>query len=212
MIKRASNEIIDLKSYEADMRYLLDTYIAADGAKVISPFGDMPLIDIIVKSGIADAINDMPDGIKGNKEAVAETIENNVRSKIIKDHLLDPTYYAKMSRLLDDLIKRRKEQAIAYEAYLQEVAELAKRAAQGNASEDAPDTLNTPAKRALYNALGKNEALALEMDETVRLLKPSHWRGVEAKENIIKGAIWQLLREEAEVERIFKIIEQQDEY
>jgi type I restriction enzyme R subunit len=38
--------------------------------------------------------------IKTNEEAVAETIENNVRSKIIKEHLNDPAYYEKMSALL----------------------------------------------------------------------------------------------------------------
>jgi len=32
----------------------------------------------------------LPKGIKGNKEAVAETIANNVRQKIIKEHLIDP--------------------------------------------------------------------------------------------------------------------------
>lgn len=212
VIKRASDEILDLKAYEADMRYLLDSYIEADNARVISPFGDMSLIDIIVKSGIADAINALPQGTQGSKDAVSETIENNVRSKIIKDHLLDPTYYAKMSALLNDLIKRRKEEAIAYEEYLKEIAELARRAAQGNATEETPETLNTQAKRALYNALGENEVMALEIDETVRLVKPARWRGNEAKENIIKGAIWQILKEESEVERIFKIIEKQDEY
>ena len=41
-----------------------------------------------------------PAGIKGNKDAVAETIANNVRSKIIKEHLNDPAYYDRMSTLL----------------------------------------------------------------------------------------------------------------
>jgi predicted metal-dependent hydrolase len=42
--------------------------------------------------------------VQGNKDAVAETIENNVRSKIIKEHLNDPAYYDKMSALLDEII------------------------------------------------------------------------------------------------------------
>ena len=57
-----------------------------------------------MKSGIADAINSLPAGIKSNKDAVAETIANNVRSKIIKEHLNDPAYYDRMSALLDEII------------------------------------------------------------------------------------------------------------
>ena len=92
IIRKASGETIDLKAYEADMRHLIDTYIEADEPRTISPFDEMPLLDLIVKSGIAEAINSLPGGIKGNKDAVAETIANNVRSKIIKEHLNDPAY------------------------------------------------------------------------------------------------------------------------
>jgi len=48
-----------------------------------------------VKTGIADAIATRLGEVKNNKNAVAETIENNVRSKIIKEHLNDPAYYQK---------------------------------------------------------------------------------------------------------------------
>ena len=53
-----------------------------------------------MKSGIAKAINIRLGAMKTNNNAVAETIENNVRSKIIKEHLSDPAYYEKMSALL----------------------------------------------------------------------------------------------------------------
>lgn len=88
---KASGETIDLKAYEADMRHLIDTYIDAEQPRKISPFDDMPLLELIVKTGIAAAVNSLPDGIKRSKDAVAETIANNVRSRIIKDHLNDAT-------------------------------------------------------------------------------------------------------------------------
>src|SRR5690606_19498434 len=47
-IRRASGETLDLKSYEADMRHLIDTYIQADDSIKVSTFDDMPLLDIIV--------------------------------------------------------------------------------------------------------------------------------------------------------------------
>ena len=105
----------------------------------ISPFDNMSLLDLIVKTGIADAINNQLGGLKGNKEAIAETIENNVRSKIIKEHLNDPAYYEKMSALLDEIIKARKAKAIEYEEYLKQIAALAKRVEVGQAEETPED-------------------------------------------------------------------------
>ena len=64
----------------------------------------MGLLELIVKTGIADAIAARLGEVKDNKNAVAETIENNVRSKIIKEHLNDPAYYDRMSKLLGELI------------------------------------------------------------------------------------------------------------
>ncbi len=124
-IRKASGETLDLKTYEADMRHLIDNYIQADESKKISPFGDLTLIDIIVNTGIADAVNSLPEGIKGSKVAVAETIENNVRQKIIKEHLIDPAFFEEMSKLLDVIIKERKANAISYEEYLKKIAALA---------------------------------------------------------------------------------------
>src|SRR5438093_3324114 len=94
---KVSGETLDLKPYEADMRHLIDTYIEADEPRKISPFDNLSLLELIVKTGIAQAINSLPGGLKSNQEAVAETIENNVRRKIIKEHLNDPAYYEKMS-------------------------------------------------------------------------------------------------------------------
>jgi len=231
IIRKASGETIDLKAYEADMRHLIDTYIEADEPRTISPFDDMPLLELIVKSGIADAINSLPDGMKGSKGAVAETIENNVRSKIIKDHLNDPAFYDKMSRLLDEIIKARKAKAIEYEEYLKRIAELAKTVESGQA-EDTPAQLDTPGKRALYNNLkevkpvdqvaeeapeyieGEDVALTLAMaiDQAVKSKRPDGWRGIPARENIVKQALYEVLQDVEEVERIFLIIMQQKEY
>ncbi len=81
----------------------------------------------MINSGIAEAIKNLPDGIRSSKEAVAETIENNVRVKIIKDHLIDPAYFDEMSKLLSEIVRERKENAITYEEYLKKIAELANR-------------------------------------------------------------------------------------
>ena len=210
-LRRASGETLDLKTYEADMRHLIDNFIQADEPRKISPFDNQTLIDLIVKSGIADAINSLPKGIKNNKEAVAETIENNVRVKIMKEHLIDPAYFEKMSKLLDEIIKERKANAVSYEEYLKRIDELSKRVSNVM-RDDLPERIQTPAQRSLYNNLGKNEFLAIAVDEAIKRVKKADWRGNNQKENGIKEAILKILKDEDEVERIFPIIKQQNEY
>ena len=209
-VRHASGEVLDLKAYEADMRHLIDTYIEAEAPRKISPFDNMSLLDLVVKSGIADAIGDQLGGMK-NREAIAETIENNVRAKIIKEHLNDPVYYERISALLDEIIKARKAKAVEYEDYLKRIGDLITNMLQGK-GDAVPPTLNTAGKRALYNNLGKNENLALEIDAAVKGNRPDGWRGVEPKERAIKAAIYAILGNEDEVERIFTIIKAQPEY
>lgn len=236
VIRQASGETIDLKAYEADMRHLIDTYIEADGARVISGFGEVGLLDIIVKSGIADAIASLPDGIKGSKDAVAETIANNVRSKIIKEHLNDPAFFDKMSALLREILDDLRAQRISYEEFLKRIGKLAKQVQTGQA-DDTPVKLSSPGKRALYNNLMEVDSrpdqtswgegahhygnersatmlrLALQIDETVTRVRPDGWRGNQAKENAIKAAIYPLLGNNPDkVERIFLILKAQREY
>jgi type I restriction enzyme R subunit len=210
-VRKASGETLDLKAYEADMRHLLDTYIEAAEPRIISPFENMSLLELIVKTGIGNAIDSMPPGVKSNRDAAAETIENNVRRKIMKERLNDPAFYAKMSALLDEVIKFRKERAEEYEKYLAQIAELAKQVSAGM-SAATPEKLDSKGKRALWNNLGHDEALALKIDEAVKTVRPDGWRDVQARENVIKAALYEVLQDTAEVERVFLIIRAQEEY
>jgi len=228
IIRNASGESLDLKAYEADMRHLLDTYIQADAPRKISPFDNISLLDLIVKTGIAGAIASRLGGLKDNPDAVAETIENNVRSKIIKEQLNDPAFYEKMSALLDQIIAARKARAIEYEEYLKRIAELTKNVNAGKA-DNTPDALDTPGNRALYNNLQSaagvvkergaysasgNPALdlALRIDAAVKQARPDDWRGVQARERVIKNALYQIIPDKAEVERLLLILKAQKEY
>jgi len=151
-IRNAAGETLDLKPYEADMRHLIDTYIEADEPRKISPFDKLGLLDLIVKTGIADAIVSRLRGLKGNHDAIAETIENNVRKKIVKEQITDPAFYERMSSLLNEVIADRKAKAIAYEEYLQRIADIVKKVDAGK-SEDTPSRLDSPGKRAVFNVL-----------------------------------------------------------
>lgn len=235
IVRRASGERLDLKPYEADMRHLIDTYIEADEPRKISDFDNMGLLQLIVKTGIANTIASQLGGLKGDKNAIAETIENNVRSKIIKEQLSDPAYYEKMSALLDEIIALRKAKAIEYEEYLKRIAELARQVEAGQADDTLEPLKNSPALRALYNFLNRDRTLAeagqvaappsgvsasgdpvldlaMRLDATIRRVRPDGWRGIKPRERVIQDALYRILGDADEVERLFPIIEAQSEY
>ena len=227
MIRLASEETLDLKPYEADMRHLIDTYIKAEEPRPISELDKLGLVDLIVKTGIADAIAEKKMNAM-SRQAVAETIENNVRKKIIKEHLNDPAYFGTMSELLDEIIEQRRAEALSYEEYLKQIEELARKVATGQA-DSTPSELDTPGQRALYNNLMKAPApgveeaqsyggkdpmvvLAQQIHRSILEKRPEGWRGVESRERVIKETLYDELRDIDTVERIFTILKQHPEY
>jgi len=211
IIRKASGETLDIKPYEADIRFLIDNYIQADPSKRIDNFENKSLLELINKIGIDKAINQLPKGIRNSQEAVAEAIENNIRQKIITEHLIDPAYFEEMSKLLGAIILELREKKINYEEYLKKMALLAKKVSEGE-KDDLPNSIKTSALRALFNNLNKNEYLALQIDEAVRRVKQVDFRGNEKKERLIKQKIYQILQDDQEVERIFSIIKEQKDY
>lgn len=210
-IRIASGEKLDLKTYEADMRHLIDTYIQADDSRRIDPFGEQSLLEIMVNSGMDNVIKGLPDGIRSSKEAVAETIENNVRVKIIKDRLIDPAYFSEMSTLLNEVVRERKAKAVNYEVYLKRIAELANRVVHTTGG-NLPSEIKTNAQRALYNNLNKDKELAISVDSAIKSSRRAEWRGNIPAENLIKKAMYAVLDDTTEVERIFQIVKQQNDY
>lgn len=187
-VKLASGDYIDLKMYEPAMRHLIDTYIRAEESEKVSAFDDMSLIQLIVERG-AGAVKALPEGIRKNKEAVAEAIENNVRRLIIDEQPINPKYYEKMSELLDALIEQRRQEALNYQEYLEKIVELTKKVKNPEAGGTYPKTINTPGKRALYDNLDKDEVLALAVDEAVRASRQDDWRSNPFKVKKVRNAI-----------------------
>jgi len=211
VIRLAAGENLDLKAYEADMRYLIDAYIEADHSRKISAFDDIGLLELIVKSGVAQAIAQQFGKNASNRKAVQATIENNTRRTIINERANDPAFYDRMSQVLDEIIRFRKQNADAYEDYLRRVADLARQLHQ-RSSDTTPSALDTPGKRALWSNLNGDLDLAIRIDSTVRQVRPDGWRGVQAKEQLIKAALYGVLQDPAEVERLFPVIIAQPEY
>lgn len=204
-IGHASGDFIDLKSYGPDMRRLIDTYIKADDSRKIGEFDDFTLLDFILAKG-------EQLGGKG-REAAAEAIENNIRKKIVEKILINPRYYEKMSAILDELIKARRNGAIAYEALLKRYVELAKKSESPENNLCYPESIrHSGALRALFDNCGEDEVLALALDKAVRESKQADFRHNEFKERRIKQALYNVLKDENEVDRVYNIVVEQGEY
>ena len=229
-VKLASGDYIDLKMYEPTMRHLLDTYIRAEESERISAFENLPLVQLIIERG-ESALASLPEGIRRNGEAMAETIENNVRRLIIDEMAVNPKYYEEMSKLLDALIAERKRQALDYKAYLAKVVKLAKRAHDPDSAR-YPHTIDSAALRALFDNLRDwpglasllaesyvaesgptaAEIAALRLDAAIRSAKMDDWRGNRFKERKVRNAIKSVLLDDDLVDRLFEIVKAQHEY
>lgn len=95
---------------------------------------------------------------------MAETIENNVRKLIIDEMPTNPKYYQRMSELLDELVKKRKQSDAEYRKYLEEIIELSKKV-KNPLSETNDPRISTPALQALYDNLDQDADVAVQLHE-----------------------------------------------
>ena len=232
-VKLASGDYIDLKMYEPAMRHLLDTYIRAEESEQLSAFDDLTLVQLIVERG-EGAVDTLPEGTRKNPEAVAETIENNVRRLIIDETPVNPKYYEKMSQLLDALIRQRKQEAMDYKAYLAKIVELTGKVSKPETQLSYPASIHSAALRALYDNLEEpqvsivrdpmmqygdtptsdsKEERALALDNAIRHVKKADWRGNRFKEREVRNAVKSVLGDdESLVNMIFDIVKAQRDY
>ena len=212
-VKLASGDLVDMKRFEPAMRHLLDMYIRADDSEQLMDFEELGLIELIVEKG-AEAVDSLPESIRKDPEAIAETIENNVRKTIVDENPVNPKYYEHMSTLLDELIQLRRQKAIEYQEYLEKIRELSQKVKRPQQSKsDYPDSMDTQAKRAFYDNLGKDEVLATKIDSAIRYTKRADWVGDRFKEREIANAI----REESagydvDIASVMELAKAQKEY
>jgi type I restriction enzyme R subunit len=228
-IKKHSGEELDIKPYEADMRHLLNTYVQADPAADMGNLNSLSLTDLIIKTGIHDAIaRKLNEKGKLSRNAIAEGIINNVRKTIIRDQLTDPMFYEQMSKLLDDLIKQSLADTAAYEEFLRKAEALARRLAVKQSDTGVPTSLHGNREATvLFNNLGAipatnfryptrdedKAALALRLDWVVRESAPAGWKGDETREKQVLNALYpELDRDREATQALFDIIKNQPGY
>jgi type I restriction enzyme R subunit len=235
-IKKHSGEELDVKPFEADMRHLLNTYVQADPAEDIGDLSTMSLTELIIETGIHDAIaRKLNARGKLSKNAIAEGIINNVRKTIIRDQLTDPRFYAEMSKLLDDLIEQRRKATIDYEEFLRKAEQLVKQLGQRQPVDGIPASLHGhPEAIVLFSNLAPiladddlmvaeetiadieaRAALALKIDQTIREHAPAGWKddleGPRGRQ--VLNALFPLMnRNRKATQAVFDIIKHQAGY
>ena len=152
-------------------------------------FEELGLIELIVEKGLA-ATESLPESIRKNQNAMAETIENNVRRTIVDENPVNPKYYEHMSVLLDELIELRRQKAIDYQQYLERIRDLSRKVIRPeHTNSNYPPSMDTQAKRAFYDNFGKDEVLATKIDTAIRYTKKADWVGDRFKEREIANAV-----------------------
>lgn len=212
VVRVASGDYIDLKAYDPDMRHLIDTYLSADPSRVLTSFDGASLVELLVDLGI-DAIKEMPAGTKAEKEAVAETIENNVVKEIVEKSQSNPKYYEKMSALLKALIEQRKKEVLDYEEYLQKIVELTRKVYRPENDVEYPDNIrNSAAKRAFYDYFNGDADIAEKVHEAVLTAKQDSFRGNKVKERKIWRAIKAIVKDDKQADDLLALVKEQSEY
>lgn len=235
-IKNHSGEEFDIKPFEGDMRDLLNRYVRADDARELGDMGDLSLVDLIVKTGIHDAIALKLNAKGASNKAVAEGIINNVRKTIIQERLTDPRFFKEMSSLLDELIKQAHADAKSYEEFLRQAEQLARKlAAHAAGGEQAPEALNGRREaiviyRNLPDILAKpvdathvrqapawhaSELIskAVRIDDAMRMGVPADWKGNEIKEREVRRTLLGLVDGDRDVMlKLFDLVKNQPGY
>jgi type I restriction enzyme R subunit len=228
-MKKHAGEELDIKPFEADMRHLINTYVQADPALKQGDLNDFTLTELIIKTGIHNAIAislNEKNRFKLSKNSIAEGIINNIRKTIIQEKLTDPVFYNSMSLLLDVLITKSRQEAKDYEEFLREAEQLIKKLADKNQIEDKNIPLVLHGKHdviKIYNNLlvilngnrlnEKSANIALEVDRVMREKAPAGWRNDQPRESVIKNELFLILdRDREKTNKVFELIKNQRNY
>jgi len=208
-IGRTSGDFIDFKAYQPGMRFLIDNYIIAEDSEKLGAFDNFTVLNFIMQQ--EDKLKD--DNDKSSQEAAAEAIENNIRKKIVERQIVNPRYYEKMSAILQRLINDRKKGIIAYKNLLDKYLDLLKKTENPEENGDFPLSIrHSAAKRAFFMQFGEDDKLANELYNAVANSKQDDFRGNIVKIRIIKKALYQVLKNDDEVEKAYELVNVQKEF
>lgn len=210
-IKMASGDYVDLKAIDADMRYLINQYVRAEDSEKIADFENKGLLQLLVEKQ-ENIQEDLPPNIASDPNGMAETIENNVRRKIVDENPINPKYYEQMSMLLDELIEQRRQEMLDYQDYLRKIAQLAEQVICPPQSH-YPKTINTAGKQAIFDNFCQDEHWVNRLHDAIQTHKLDGYLNNKMKQNRLKRELQSLIDEQGlEMDKVFDLIIKQTEY
>ena len=209
-IKLASGDYVDLKAVDADMRYLINQYVKAEDSEKIADFENKGLLQLLIEKK-EDVGDELPID-KTNPNGMAETIENNIRRKIVDENPINPKYYEQMSVLLDELIEERKQNTIDYKTYLRKIAKLTEQVMQPSQNH-YPNRINTSGKQALFDNFSQDEEWVNRLHDAIQNHKQTDYLNNKMKQNRLKRELQPLIDEKGlNINEVFELIMKQAEY
>jgi type I restriction enzyme R subunit len=206
----ASGDYIDLKLYEPDMRKLIDTYIRSNRSRVIADLSDRPLLELLVAEG-TKVIEALPEGIKENPKAVAETITNNIRRTVIEKSPTNPKYFEKMSHLLNEVVNALAADAADYELLLKRLIALSDQVI--NPNHDYPIEISRLglSAGAIYDQVN-HDIEVTEIANKILLDAQDGWRSNGMKSRILRNDLLEALNDEDLVDKIIEVAKHYENY
>ena len=109
------------------MRHLIDTYIRAEESEKVSAFDDMSLVQLIVERG-ADAVEALPEGhSRRTRRPWPRPSRTTSASSSSTSSRSTRSTTRRCPKLLDALIEQRRQEALDYQKYLEQIVELTKK-------------------------------------------------------------------------------------
>ena len=125
-------EAVDVREFEPKIRRLLDDHVSAKPAETVVDLIDIHdtglLKSVVGETGISDA-------------SKADRIASATRRAITERMELDPAFYERFSKLLDDTIREYRDRRRSEKDYLEGVVRIASKIARGRADRDVPAAL-----------------------------------------------------------------------
>ena len=135
----------------------------------------------------------------------------NIRKKVVKKITVNPRYYAKMSEILYKLTEERKQGILNCAEMLEKYMKLIKDVDCSKDNDKYPKSIRkNKALMAIYDNTGKDKKLALRIHKAVKKQAMSGFRDNQVVVMRIKRALFGILGDDSEVERIYKIIEKKE--
>ncbi len=159
-VKQRYAETIDYKDYEKKIRKLIDTHIQSTDIKQITD-----LVNIFDKERFAREV----EKIEGTA-AKADTIANRVKRTITERMDLDPAYYKRFSKMIDETIQAYKEGRISELQYLETVTEAMNRVRNREDDVTPPELRRTKHAAAYFGLIRETGSNYYTEAELARLM------------------------------------------